>query len=150
MVHLKYVMRSKAMKAIFPRCLGSPLCSLLHGICDVLHSIKSLQLNFEKLDERPTFPLQFIEYPTSSSSISISTLPRITQVHVTQGCFFNTFEKNSRRKKPKCFGLRPKTQGQFFQKPQACGIFKHMIFFSNNTQTDFKLKGLFYCIFCPK
>ena len=46
--------------------------------------------------------------------------------------------------------FRPKTQEQFFQKPQACGIFKPTIFFSNNTQTDFKLKGLFYCTFLPK
>ena len=33
------------------------------------------------------------------------------------GIFLYTFEKNSRRKKTKFFGLRPKTQAPFFQKP---------------------------------
>ena len=48
---------------------------------------------------------------------------------------FLTLLKKLKEKKPQCFGLLPKTQGQFFLKPQACGIFKHMIFFCHLSNT---------------
>ena len=38
------------------------------------------------------------------------------------GIFFLHFRKNSRRKKPKFFGLRPKTQTLIFQKPYLLEI----------------------------
>ena len=63
-----------------------------------------------------------------STYLTLSTTLKI----LNQGCFL-TLLKKLKEKKTQCFCLLPKTQWQLFQKPQACGIFKHMIFFSNNT-----------------
>ena len=65
-----------------------------------------------------------------------------------QGCFL-TLSKKLKEKKPKFFGLRPKTQGRFCQKPQACGIFKHMDFFAKKLML-FKMIRLVLWYFLPK
>ena len=65
----------------------------------------------------------------------------------TQKTFFNTLEKTPGEKKSALFSLRPITQDQFCQKPQASGIFKHMAFFSKKTYAFQSDKACFMVLF---